>query len=123
MEQLNHWNKLYIFWKSLIQFLDLMVNTDQTQIVWTGKKKCCEEKLVCNNHIWKAIEELKLLGIHFSVELSNCLDLNYFEKHTHTQYKVLTNGTNGTALGKVKKRALRHRAECILCKIGQEKGQ
>ena len=59
----------------------LKVNTDKTQIIWIGKKKHSKEKIVCNNHTWETIKEFKLLGIHFSVELENCLELNYVEKN------------------------------------------
>ena len=55
----------------------LKVNTDKTKLVWIGKKRYSKDKLdVGKDLIWGA-SDFTLLGIKFTVDLSNMIELNY----------------------------------------------
>ena len=55
----------------------LKVNMDKTKLVWIGKKRHSKDKLnVGKDLIWGA-SDFTLLGIKFSVDLSNMIELNY----------------------------------------------
>ena len=54
----------------------LKVNMDKTKLVWTGKKRHSKGKLnVGKDLIWSA-SDFTHLGIKFSVDLSNMIELN-----------------------------------------------
>ena len=53
----------------------LKVNMDKTKLVWIGKKHHSKDKLdVGNDLIWGA-SDFTLLGIKFSVDLSNMIEI------------------------------------------------
>ena len=55
----------------------LKINTEKTQIVWIGKKRCSSDKLnVKESLLWGSIN-FRLLGIEMSVKLKDIVDLNY----------------------------------------------
>ena len=58
----------------------LKVNTEKTQIAWIGKKKHSKHKININNCSLEAISSFKLLGILFSVNLDDCLKMNFVQK-------------------------------------------
>ena len=58
----------------------LKVNKDKTQIAWIGKKKHSKEKISINNFNIDTITCFKLLGIFFSVELDECIKINFSQK-------------------------------------------
>ena len=55
----------------------LRVNMDKTKIVWIGKKRNSKDKFdVGKELVWSA-SNFTLLGIHFSVDLTNMIESNY----------------------------------------------
>ena len=54
----------------------LRVNTAKPQVVWIGKKKRCNEKLLKLNLKWDTIH-FNMLGLSFSVDLLECTEINF----------------------------------------------
>ena len=57
----------------------LKMNTDKTKIIWIGKQKNSNEKLISKKFKWNETE-FNLLGLKFSVDLSKMLEINYAAK-------------------------------------------
>ena len=54
----------------------LRVYTEKTQVVWIGKTKHCNEKLLKLNLKWDTTP-YNMLGISFSVDLLDCTEINF----------------------------------------------
>ena len=55
----------------------LKINTDKTKLIWIGKKRKSKDKLeIGRNFLWGA-ETFNLLGIHFTNNLDDIIELNY----------------------------------------------
>ena len=65
----------------------LKINTDKTKIVWIGKKRYSQDKLITDKFDW-ACTKFNLLGLKFSVNLSEILDLNLSEKLTQIKKEI-----------------------------------
>ena len=57
----------------------LNVNKDKTKLVWIGKKKHCKDKLKKSRFQW-GCTQFDLLGLTFSVDLSDMIDFNFKAK-------------------------------------------
>ena len=55
----------------------LVVNTDKTQVVWIGKKRCSKDKLNVDKTLHWGSTSFNLLGIKFSTDLMSVPSLNY----------------------------------------------
>jgi exonuclease III len=58
----------------------LKVNFDKTKIVWIGKKKFSSDSIKTKWKLQWNQQQFQMLGIHFHVDLSKILELNYKEK-------------------------------------------
>ena len=57
----------------------LKINSDKTKVIWIGKKKYSQENLIPKRFDWQSTK-FNLLGLKFSVNLSEMLDLNMSDK-------------------------------------------
>ena len=79
----------------------LKINTDKTKIIWIGKKKYSQDQLIAKRFDWNSTK-FNLLGLNFSVELSEILDLNMSEKLFQIKGEITKWGKRHiTPLGKV----------------------
>ena len=53
------------------------MNMDKTKIVWLGRKKHSKDKFKINYKLEWGTTKFKLLGIHFSVDLTEIPEINY----------------------------------------------
>ena len=58
----------------------LNINIDKTKVIWIGSKKFSEEKICVKRGLKWGSSSFKLLGINFSVDLEQMLELNYKPK-------------------------------------------
>ena len=80
----------------------LKVNSDKTKIVWLGKKKHSKDKFEIKENLDWGTTKFNLLGINFSVNLSEIPSLNY-DPIMNRIIKILSNWKRRylTPLGKV----------------------
>ena len=79
----------------------LKVNTEKTKIIWIGKKRFSTDKLIPRSLDWNT-SKFNLLGINFSVNLQEMVELNFSEKITEIRKSVSHwNKRYLTPLGKV----------------------
>ena len=57
----------------------LKVNTDKTKIIWIGKKKHSNDKLISQRFDWNTTE-FNMLGLKFSVDLQKMPEINFRSK-------------------------------------------
>ena len=55
----------------------LKINSDKTKVIWIGRKKMCKEKLKTNINLNWGDTEFTLLGITFSVNLGEMIEINF----------------------------------------------
>ena len=55
----------------------LKMNTEKTKLIWIGSKKHCKEKLNVSSKLHWGDSDFNLLGIDFSIELTQMPELNY----------------------------------------------
>ena len=55
----------------------LNINMNKTKLVWIGRKKYSIDKIDVSYKLEWGIQQFKLLGIHFSVNLDEMPQLNY----------------------------------------------
>ena len=79
----------------------LRVNTEKTQVVWIGKKKRCNEKLLKLNLNWDTTQ-FNVLGLSFSVDLLDCTEINFSNQIVEIK-KILNHWNNRylTPIGKI----------------------
>ena len=79
----------------------LRVNTEKTQVVWIGKKKLCNEKLLKLNLKWDTTH-FNMLGLSFSVDLLECTEINFSNQIVEIQ-KIINNWNKRhlTPIGKI----------------------
>ena len=77
------------------------MNTEKTQVVWIGKKKYCNEKLLRLNLQWDTVC-FNMLGLSFSVDLKECTEIN-FSKQITKICKIINNWNKRslTPIGKI----------------------
>ena len=79
----------------------LNVNKDKTKLVWIGKKKHCKDKLKKSGFQW-GCTQFDLLGLTFSVNLSEMIDLNFKAKILEIKELIkIWNKRYLTPLGKI----------------------
>ena len=79
----------------------LNVNKDKTKLVWIGKKKHCKDKLKKSGFQW-GCTQFDLLGLTFSVNLSEMIDLNFKSKILEIKELIkIWNKRYLTPLGKI----------------------
>ena len=55
----------------------LIMNSDKTKLIWIGKRSHSKHKLNIKDNLAWGETEFTLLGIKFSVDLDNIIELNY----------------------------------------------
>ena len=79
----------------------LNVNKDKTKLVWIGTKKHCKDKLKKSGFQW-GCTQFDLLGLTFSVNLSEMIDLNFKAKILEIKELIkIWNKRYLTPLGKI----------------------
>ena len=80
----------------------LRMNRDKTRVVWIGKRRHSKDKLITRPMLQWGDTQFDLLGLRFTVDLNNMIDINY-DKYI-TQSKDIINHWNKrylTPLGKI----------------------
>ena len=78
------------------------MNTEKNKIIWIGLKKHSKDKLEVSTELDWGITEFTLLGIDFSVNLNDMLELNYNKAYTKIQKGIASwNKRRLTPLGKI----------------------
>ena len=55
----------------------LLMNSDETKLIWVGKKRYSKDKFDLKQNFAWGDTEFTLLGLKFSIDLDNIIDLNY----------------------------------------------
>ena len=79
----------------------LKINTDKTKVTWIGKKRYSQDQLIPKKFEWNTTK-FDLLGLKFSVDLSEMLDLNLTEKINQIKREIsIWSKRHLTPLGKI----------------------
>ena len=67
--------------KEFGMFSNLKINVQKTQAMWIGEKKKCKEELLPDCRLnWVFDDNLKYLGIYFSVDLNTMIEYNNYQQ-------------------------------------------